>query len=360
MEKIMKNGKSMIKTHFYIALFVFGVCIQMAGFTQNSSSLPGLSSYRIPLEKEGALIGKVVIPSPKTTQKITLQKDTSGLFRLDGKGCIRLKKGTKLKASASEFRYGIAVGIGTVSVDFELVKDEFILNKVIAHRGAWKNQQVAENSLGSLNKAIELGCEGSEFDVWLSSDKVPVVCHNASVGGKLIEQTTAAELQKISLGKDGFVPTLEQYLLAAKHQNRTHLVLEIKSSEISQERSLELTNAVVCMVHNLKAQAWVDYISFNYGVLKRVHELDPGAKTAYLSDDKKLEELVADGITGIDYPYYSFHTDENLVKKAHQLGLTVNVWTVDKEEELRYFITQGVDRITTNEPEQLIKLISNH
>lgn len=351
---------SMMKAHFYMALFVFGLCIQMVGFTQNCSSLSGLSSYRIPLETKGALIGKVVVASPKTKQEITLLKDTSGLFRLDGKGCIRLKPQVRLKTSALAFRYGITIVTGGNPVDFELVKDEFIRNKVIAHRGAWKNQNVPENSLGSLNKAIELGCEGSEFDVWLSSDKVPVVCHNASVGGKIIEQTTAAELQKISLGNDDFVPIIEQYLLAAKHQNRTHLVLEIKSSEISQERSLELTDAVVCMVHDLKVQAWVDYISFNYGVLKRVHELDPDAKTAYLSDDKKLEELVTDGITGIDYPFYSFHKDETLVKKAHQLGLTVNVWTLDKEEELRYFITQGVDQITTNEPEQLIKLITNH
>jgi glycerophosphoryl diester phosphodiesterase len=360
MEKPMKMEKTMRTTCFYIILFVFGVCVPMVGFAQGSTSLPGLSNYQIPLEKKGALIGKVVIPSAKTMQEITLLKDTSGLFRLDGMGCIRLKPRVRLKTSTMGFRYGITIGIGGNPVDFELVKDEFILNKVIAHRGAWKNQNVPENSLGSLQRAIELGCEGSEFDVWLSSDKIPVVCHNASVGGKLIEQTTASELQKISLGKDDFVPTLEQYLLAAKHQNRTHLVLEIKSSEISQERSLELTNAVVCMVHNLKVQAWVDYISFNYGVLKRVHELDPDAKTAYLADDKKLEELVADGITGIDYPFYSFHKDETLVKKAHQLGLTVNVWTVDQEEELRYFITQGVDRITTNEPEQLIKLITNH
>lgn len=91
-------------------------------------------------------------------------------------------------------------------------------------------------------------------------------------------------------------------------------------------------------------------------MLKRVHELDPGVKTAYLSDDKKLEELVADGITGIDYPFYSFHKDEILVRKAHQLGLTVNVWTVNKEEEFLYFVTQGVDQITTNEPEKLLKL----
>ncbi len=358
MEKSMKMIRVMKRMHFYVALFVFGVCFSITGIAQNHGSLPGLSNYRIPPGKKGALIGKIVA-GEKTPREITLQKDTSGLFRMDKKGFVRLKKGIGLKATSSTFRYGITVAVGGIPVGFELITDGFIQNKVIAHRGAWKNHSVPENSLGSLKKALEIGAEGSEFDVWFSSDKVPVICHNASIGGKLIEQTTAAELQKISLGNGDFVPTLQQYLLAIKHQNKTKLVLEIKSSGISQERSLELTNAVVCMVHDLKVEAWVDYISFNYGVLKRVHELDPVAKTAYLADDKKLEELVADGITGIDYPFYSFHKDETLVKRAHRLGLTVNVWTVDNEDELRYFFTQGVDWITTNEPEQLIKLIGN-
>lgn len=345
----------MIKKNLYIALFVLGACLPMSGFTQSSILLPGLSGYRIPVEKKGALIGKVVVPVEKTPSKITLQKDTSGLFRVDKMGFVRLKKGIRLKASASEFRYGITVETGGVPIDFELVKDEFIQNKVIAHRGAWKNQNVPENSLGSLERAIELGCEACEFDVWLSSDNIPVVCHNASVGGKLIEQTTASELQRISLGKDNFVPTLEQYLLDAKLQNKTKLVLEIKSSEIGQERSLELTDKVVSLVHELKAQAWTEYISFNYGILQRIRDLDPMVRTAYLSDDKPLETLVTDGISGIDYPFYAFQRDPDLVKKAHQMGLSVNVWTVNDSKELAHYLDEGVDWITTNEPEELLK-----
>ena len=37
--------------------------------------------------------------------------------------------------------------------------------KVIAHRGAWKEFNLPENSIASLEKAIELKCDGAEFDV---------------------------------------------------------------------------------------------------------------------------------------------------------------------------------------------------
>lgn len=45
------------------------------------------------------------------------------------------------------------------------------------------------------------------------------------------------------------------------------------------------------------------------------------------------------------------------VEQAHKLGLEVNVWTVDEEEDMRYFIDLGVDYITTNFPEQLQQLL---
>ena len=44
--------------------------------------------------------------------------------------------------------------------------------------------------------------------------------------------------------------------------------------------------------------------------------------------------------------------------EAHAQGLEVNVWTVDTEEEMRYFIAQGVDFITTNEPELLRRILA--
>ena len=71
--------------------------------------------------------------------------------------------------------------------------------QVIAHRGAWKNSGVPENSIAALQRAIELKCWGSEFDVHLSSDSVPFILHDHSIQGIHIEKTTAAELSQIKL-----------------------------------------------------------------------------------------------------------------------------------------------------------------
>ena len=50
--------------------------------------------------------------------------------------------------------------------------------KIIAHRGAWKEFNLPENSIASLEKAIELKCEGAEFDVRRTLDGVLVVNHD--------------------------------------------------------------------------------------------------------------------------------------------------------------------------------------
>ena len=42
--------------------------------------------------------------------------------------------------------------------------------KTVAHRGYWKCEGSAENSLTSLQKAHDVGCWGSELDIWLTSD----------------------------------------------------------------------------------------------------------------------------------------------------------------------------------------------
>ena len=333
-------------------------CYAFSLQAQTASVLPGLNNYTIPLNSKGAAIGKFIFSATGKPRKISLAKDTSGLFRMSKTGVVSLKSNVSLSPTAGAFHYGITVKVEGSLVEFELVKDEFIHNGVVAHRGAWKNHQLTENTVSSLKKAIELGFEGSEFDVWLSSDNVPVICHNASVQGKQIEKTTAGELQKIDLKNGDVVPTLEQYLLTVKSQNKTRLFLEVKSSDISQERSLAVADSAVRMVHTLKAQAWVRYISFNYGVLQHIRRLDPAANTAYLNGDKKVTELNTDKVSGLDYPFYSFHSDKSLTQDAHQRGLSVNVWTVDKKEEMEFLLNCGVDMITTNEPEMLMDILA--
>ena len=51
-------------------------------------------------------------------------------------------------------------------------------NIVVAHRGAWKNLQLPENSIASLRQAIKLNCTGSEFDVHMTADDSLVINHD--------------------------------------------------------------------------------------------------------------------------------------------------------------------------------------
>ena len=53
--------------------------------------------------------------------------------------------------------------------------------EIIAHRGYWKTDGSAQNSIAALMKADAIKAYGSEVDIWLSSDGVPVVNHDADV-----------------------------------------------------------------------------------------------------------------------------------------------------------------------------------
>ncbi|CAG5003802.1 hypothetical protein DYBT9275_03232 [Dyadobacter sp. CECT 9275] len=229
--------------------------------------------------------------------------------------------------------------------------------KVIAHRGAWKNTGVPENSIAALEHAVKMGCYGSEFDVHMSADSVLFVNHDHTIKGLHIEKTSSAELSAVKLSNDEPLPTLEAYLKAGKKQKKTRLVLEIKGSSISKERSLALAEKCVKMVKALKAEAITDYISFDYDICKKVKELNPRADVAYLNGDKSPAEIKEAGFNGVDYHFSVFRKNENWIGEMHAQNLTTNVWTVNDRSGMQWFIDKGVNFITTNEPEQLFELL---
>jgi Glycerophosphoryl diester phosphodiesterase family len=111
-----------------------------------------------------------------------------------------------------------------------LYAQSFLNNKIIAHRGAWKNTGAPQNSIASLQNAINLGCTGSEFDVRMTLDNVLVVCHDTHHEGLDIEKTTYADLLKKPLKNGEQIPTFQQYLKVGKKQKKTFLITEIKPS----------------------------------------------------------------------------------------------------------------------------------
>ena len=76
----------------------------------------------------------------------------------------------------------------------------------------------------------------------------------------------------------------------------------------------------------------------------------PGFINQYLEGDFSPEELAEFGINGFDYNSKAVLKDSTIVDRAHALGMSTNVWTVNKPEKMRKFIDLGIDAITTNEP----------
>ena len=225
--------------------------------------------------------------------------------------------------------------------------------KIVAHRGYWRTDGSAQNSITSLQKAAAVGCYGSEFDVWLTADGVPVVFHDATIDGIRIEDTTFATLMNHRLQNGEFIPTLQQYLTEGSKIEGCQLFLEIKGHR-NEVRDKRIADMCVELVRTLGLEKKTEYISFSKVVCQRLHEISPESKVAYLNGELSPAQIKEMGLTGIDYNEKVFVKHPEWLQEAKQLGLEVNVWTVDGEENLRHHANlQGVDLITTNDPEIL-------
>ncbi|MFC5193355.1 glycerophosphodiester phosphodiesterase [Algoriphagus aquatilis] len=238
-------------------------------------------------------------------------------------------------------------------------QSSFHVNKVIAHRGAWKAQGHPQNSLASLREAIRLQCEGSEFDVWMTADEVLVVNHDHDFQGIDIETSTYEQLLTKKLPNGEKIPTLEEYLTEGMKQTGTKLILEFKPSRISVARSERVGELSVKTVQKLGAEKWVDYITFSYEGGKKAIETDPKANVAYLNGDKSPAELKEAGFFGFDYNIRVLKNKPQWIKEAYALGLTTNAWTVNLLEDMAWLLEQKVNFITTDEPELLFIVIKD-
>ena len=91
---------------------------------------------------------------------------------------------------------------------------------------------------------------------------------------------------------------------------------------------------------------------------EQLAKLTPESEIAYLEGDIAPAELKKKGINGIDYHYsVIFNKHPEWVKEAHDLGMKVNVWTVNKEADMQKLIDMGVDYITTDQPLEAKQLI---
>ena len=217
--------------------------------------------------------------------------------------------------------------------------------QIIAHRGYWKTENSAQNSITGLKKAAEAKVYGSEFDVQLTGDGVIVVNHDDNVNGITIAEVPYSKLNGIKLKNGEKIPTLKEYLAEGKKLKDIQMILEIKPHK-TKEQEKEISEKAVKMVKEAGMEKQVEYISFSKYICETKGDISP-------------KELKEKGINGIDYHYKVFEKKPEWVKEAHELGMKVNVWTVNNTEDIKNMLKLNVDYITTDHPVEAAGLASN-
>jgi glycerophosphoryl diester phosphodiesterase len=223
---------------------------------------------------------------------------------------------------------------------------------VIAHRGYWKVEGSAKNSISSLENAQKLAIYGSETDVHLTSDGKVIVNHDDTIQGHDISSTPLAILKTLKLSNGEALPTLEEYLIQTRREKNMRLIIEIKNKKDTLLEQ-QTVKAVVDLVRKMKMNKVVEYISFSMNACKALLQFKAGAPIAYLAGkDGALTpaELKKIGLSGLDYHHSVLTKNPEWIAEAHSLGLTVNAWTVNDPAGIRKLIDLGVDFITTDEP----------
>ena len=196
------------------------------------------------------------------------------------------------------------------------------------------------------------------MDVWLTGDDKLVVNHDQVYKGTDIDmaRARARDITRIVLPNGENLPTLDEYLEAVAARPATRLVLETKTLVPYRREDIAVEKIVRALErHGLTERT--DFISFSLNACLEYRKRLPEANVYYLAGDLSPESLRRVALTGLDYSAGVLRQHPEWIEQAHRAGLEVNVWTVNSEEEMRYFIAQGVDYITTDYPERLQALL---
>ncbi|MDE6369574.1 MAG: glycerophosphodiester phosphodiesterase, partial [Muribaculaceae bacterium] len=94
----------------------------------------------------------------------------------------------------------------------------------------------------------------------------------------------------------------------------------------------------------------VEYIAFSFDNCKYILSKDPDAMVGYLMGDRAPASVLDAGIRSVDYSSGAYTNNPGWIKEARNLGMIVNVWTINSAIDILKFIGQGVDYITTDAP----------
>lgn len=148
---------------------------------------------------------------------------------------------------------------------------------VIGHRG-FPHRNATENTVEALQRSLDMGADGIEFDLRLSRDQEMVLVHDVNLSriagdGHTVMELSADELGQIPLRHGGHIPTLQE-ITATIHAPAV-LDIEVKDEDVAERliRKLQTSQA-------LRERTIVS--SFHEAVLRRVQEQLPDVRTLFL------------------------------------------------------------------------------
>jgi glycerophosphoryl diester phosphodiesterase len=218
------------------------------------------------------------------------------------------------------------------------------MTEVFAHRGV--HRSLRENTLGAFREAIDLGVDGVELDVRQTADGTLVVHHDSTVAGLAIAHLAAADLP-------AYVPRLDEAMAVLRGLT---VNVEIKNSRDPDEPTYDASGSIVrSTLEYLRDAAWMDSVivsCFDRATCELVRSLDPEVTLAWLVYEGSLSEsLTMARDLGFDAvnPHFSMLTRESRAS-ALELGLAINVWTVNGANDLMTMADLGVASVITDDP----------
>jgi len=240
---------------------------------------------------------------------------------------------------------------------------------VIAHRGA--SAYYPDNTLISIEGAIEMEADMAEIDVLLTRDGVPVVIHNErlsrlSGGHGRVAHYTLQELKKLDFGysKKGFtgeqIPTLDEVLSLCK--NTIALNIEIKPGAVQELVNGGVEEKCVELVYYHDMEKHVVFSGFDPRVFLNLHIIDPDIATAVLYDGRYYPEnlkpsQIAEHLRVDAFNCSTRELSAEWMDDLKGADIPVNVYTVNSEKAMDRFLDMGVSGLFTNRPDMLLRVL---
>lgn len=227
---------------------------------------------------------------------------------------------------------------------------------LVAHRGY--SSRYPENTILAIMAAIETGARYVEFDIQLSKDRIPVLCHDSTLLrtaglNQAVSEITAATLDSIDVSeparfgtrfKPTRLPRLSDTLRLLTRYPAVHSFIEIKQESIDCFGVSAVVESVIALVHAHSANSSI--ISFNAECLYRAREFGTRSIGLVTEESGQMASQVVNDLR----PEFLF-TVETCFRELQSSLSGQRCWAVyhteDPERALE-LIQQGADLVETN------------